>query len=231
MNSLSRIIKKDDGAERAQSFDSYFAHDDFNEVSEEEAQTKKEIKQLRLDAQKEAEVIINQAKKDAVKEQQSGFEEGLRRGMETVKPLENMLENLVGEITAFKDNLPQRLEPEVVSIVLNISAKIIKDTLETDRDVIVRNVQHAFRELADKSFIKIRIHSEDYNRMNDFKPQILEQFHDIEKMEIVADESIDRGGAVIETNEGSIDATIKNQMQKLHGLISCETVASQMNVL
>ncbi len=231
MKSSSRIIKKDAGAERAMSFDSFFSKDQFGEVSEEQVRIRAEIAQLKVDAEAEAEKIINEAKKQAVVEQQSGFEEGLRKGLEKVVPLENMLHNLVKEMQEFKDHYPLQLEPEVVAIVNTIASKIIKDKLDNDQEVVIRNVKAAFKELTDKEFIRIRVHNSDHDKLQEFKPQLIDSFHEIRKLEIVVDESVDVGGCIIETNEGTIDATVKKQMKKLHGLISCETVASQMHVL
>jgi len=231
MKSSSRIIKKDAGADRAMSFDSFFSGDQFAEVTDEQIRIRTEIAKMKKDAELEAETIVNEAKKQAVLEQQSGFEEGIRKGLETIKPLENMLENLVKEIQDFRDHYPLQLEPEVVQIVKTIASKIIKDKLENDAEIVVRNVQAAFKELTDKEFIKIRVHANDFQKLQEFKPQLIDSFHDIRTLEIITDESVDVGGCIIETNEGTIDATVKNQMRKLHGLISCETVASQIHVL
>jgi flagellar assembly protein FliH len=148
-----------------------------------------------------------------------------------IAPIENALKDILQELSAFRENYPHQLEPEVVRMVLNVSKKIIKDKLETDKEIVVRTVQAAFQELTDKEYIKVRVNAEDYQRLNEYKPQLLELFHEINKFDLVVDEAVDRGGCIIETNEGAIDATIKNQMKKLHGLISCEAVASQMHVV
>jgi flagellar assembly protein FliH len=231
MKSSSRIIKKDAGAERAQTFDSFFAGDHFAEVTDEQVRVRAEIAKMKKDAQTEAEKIVNEARKQAVIEQQSGFEEGIRRGLETILPLEAMLKKLVHEISEFKEYYPCHLEPEVVQMVRTISMKIIKDKLETDTDIVVRNVQSAFKELTDKEYIKIRVNAKDFQKLEEFKPNLIDSFHAIKSLEIVTDESVDIGGCIIETNEGTIDATIKNQMRKLHGLISCEAVATQMHIV
>ncbi len=231
MKSSSKIIKKDAGADRALSFDSFFSGDQFAEVNEEQVRLRQELEQLKRDAQTEAEAIVNEAKKQAVVEQQAGFEEGIRKGLEKVVPFQNMLENMVKELQEFKENYPIQLEPEVVSIIRTISTKVIKDKLENDTEIVVRNVQAAFKELTDKECIKIRVHEQDHARIQEFKPQLLDSFHEIRDLEIVIDESVDIGGCIIETNEGTIDATVKNQFKKLHGLISCEAVASQMHIL
>jgi len=231
MSSLSRIIKKDKGTERAQSFDAFLGDDQFIAAGGEQMRNRTQSKKIVGDARAEAEHISNEAKRQAACEQQSGFEEGIRRGLETIAPIENMLKNVVHELTEFKDHYPHQLEPEVIRMVLDVSTKIIKDRLSKDKDIVIRTVQAAFKELTDREYIKVRVHSEDYQHLNKYKPQLLESFHEINKFDLVIDEAVDRGGCIIETNEGTIDATIKNQMKKLHGLISCEAVASQMHVL
>jgi flagellar assembly protein FliH len=231
MSSLSRIIKKNNGAERAQSFDSFFSDESFGEVSEEQHSARAEARAIVEAAREEAERIINDAKKQAICEQQSGFEEGLRRGLDTIKPIEALLHTIVEDFTVFQKNYSHQLEPEVVKMVSDISAKIIKDKLADDQEIVVRTVHAAFQELADKEYIKLRVHADDLARLKEYKQQLLDSFHEIKKFEIVVDDAVDRGGCIIETHEGSIDATIKNQMKKLYGLISCEAVAAQMHIL
>ena len=89
-------------------------------------------------------------------------------------------------------------------------------------------MKDAFKEITDKEYIKLCVHSDDLALMQEFQPQLLEMFHDIQKIEIVSDECVDRGGCIIETNEGSIDATIKTQLQQLYGLITSETFAANL---
>ena len=228
--SKSKIIKNHGAASPVSQFDIFFSEDRSIEDSHIQKRHQTSLRHMKVKAQEEAQRIINEAKKQSVIEQQSGFEEGLRNGLEKIKPLEEQLRRMIEEMESFKKVYLKHLEPEAVNMIINICNKIIKDKLEHDRKIVIRNVRAVFKELTDKECIKIRIHADDVVLMHEFKPQLLEMFHDIQKLEIVADEHVDRGGCIIETNEGSVDATIKTQMKKLNGLITCETFASQLQI-
>jgi len=228
--SLSRIIKKDEATERSKSFDAFFA--DLHFVSHEKKDSYKDhVNKIKLEAQAEAENIVNEARKQAVIEQQSGFEEGLRQGLEHIKPLEALLGGLAEEIKLFKEQYPKLIEPAVVQMVMQICNKIIKDTLEKDREVVLRTVRHAFNELTDKEFIKIRVHKNDRAILQKFQGSLMERFHEIKKLEIVIDDSVDQGGCIIETNEGNIDATIKTQLNKMCHVIMSDSSVTPSEVL
>ncbi len=231
MKSSSKIIKKKDAEDKVKSYDGFFRSANFDPEEALAAERQSKADKIKLNAEMEAEKIISEAKANALMEEQSAFEEGLRKGLEKMKPLEEFLNNVARELDGFKDYYPHKLEPEMVNLVMSIANKIIKDKLDDDREIIVRNVQDAFKELTDKEFVKIRVHAEDLEMLSQFKPELLDLFHEIKKMEIVVDEVVDRGGCIIETNEGTIDATIRNQMKKLRGLISCESSLCQMKVM
>ena len=228
MKSSSRIIKKREAEKRVQSYDSFFSAEAFDKETIERKKLEEYIRIAKEQAHKEAETIINEAKKQAVCEQQAGFEEGLRQGLEKVKPLEACLSSMINEVKTFTDTYPVKLEPEVVAIIMNVCSRIIKDSVEKDKEVVLRNVQAAFSEIADKEYIKIRCHIDDVALLREFQPSLIDAFHEIKKLEVVADESVDHGGCIIETNEGNIDATIKTQLKKMQGVITCEAVVSSL---
>ncbi|MBU1864642.1 MAG: hypothetical protein KKH94_13360 [Candidatus Omnitrophica bacterium] len=228
MKSLSKIIKRHESPLHEKEFDIFFSEERLMDDPGNQNKHHEYIKQHKMKAREEAEIIINEAKKQAIAEHQSGFEEGLRKGLEKLKPLEEMLRDTLTKINHFAEQYPHQLEPKVVNLILHIASKIIKDKLESDRNIVIRTVQDTFKEITDKEYIKIRVHCEDIALMRKFQPQLLEMFHDIKKIEIVADDIVDKGGCIIETNEGRVDATIKTQLQKLYGAITDETFASRM---
>ena len=223
---MSKIIKKKD----TQEINAFFSQERFIEARTDDKQRRELLKKITLKAEKEAEQIINDAKKQIIAEQQAGFEEGLRRGLEKVQSLEPLLKGLLEEIKNYRDNYESDLEPQLIKLVMNVCNKILKDKLESDRELIVRTVQDAFREITDKEFIKIRVHHSDLELMREFQPKLLETFHEIKDFEVVPDESVGKGGCILETNEGSVDATMKTQMQKIFDAMKCETAVAGMRV-
>jgi len=224
----SRIIKNRENKHLDEQVDIFFSEKRFLENQEKEDPRHDYFAQLKKQAHEEAERIVQEAKKQAVVEQQSGFEKGLCRGLETIKPLQEMLAQLISEMKYFIEQYPSQLEPQVMDLVINICSKIIKDKLASDRKIVLRTVQHAFKELTDKECIKIRVHAGDVGLLRKFQPQLLDMFHEIKKLEVVSDDTVDQGGCIIETNEGNIDATIRNQLKKLSGLVTSETFAAHM---
>ncbi len=229
--SKSKIIKSEHASSKESQFDIFFSEERLIGDSHIQKKHQTSLRQIKQRAEEEAQKIINEAKKQSIVEQQSGFEEGLRKGLEKIKNLEQILTKLIEEIKDFKKNHLLQIEPEVVNLSMNICSKIIKDKLESDREIVIRNIRAAFKELTDKEYIKIRINADDLALVREFKPGLLEMFHEIKKLEVVSDDCVDKGGCIIETNEGSVDATIKTQMKKLYELITSEISTSHVHLV
>jgi len=80
MKSLSKIIKKHATSDCTEQFDVFFSEKRSIKQTAEHDKYQTYIQQIKVQAHEEAERIINEAKKQAISEQQTGFEEGLRQG-------------------------------------------------------------------------------------------------------------------------------------------------------
>lgn len=219
---MSKIIKQKDSVVSHQNIGVFFSEDRFISTDNEYNEKLTRLHELRTKAETEAEHIVNEAKKQAIIEEQNGFDEGVRRAIESMKPIEATLSALQKELKDSIVKYPAQLEPEVIKLVMHISRKVIKHHVEKDDELVVRTVRDAFKEITDRRYVKIRLHRDSVETMQKFRPELLQSFHDIKKLEIVADESIDRGGCIVETDEGNIDATIQTQLDNIEKLFVCD---------
>ncbi len=218
---MSRIIKKDEADKRVKSYGNYFIRHNIFGAESIEDKALRELKELRIKAEAEAEKIVNEARRKAILEEENGFAEGIKRGLEGIKPLESALKSLLNELKDFCNNYPANIEREIARLSAVIAGRIIKEKVDADDEVVVRNVRAAFEEITDKEFIKIRVNKYDFELMNKFKKEIIESFHEIKGVEIIVDDAVDGGGCIIETKEGSLDATLKGQYKMLVDNIVC----------
>jgi flagellar assembly protein FliH len=222
MKSLSNIIKYDEECGKNKQVDIFFSEDRFTPPHDSKSGLHAQMREVRHKAENEAQEILNNAKKQAVQEVQHGFEEGIQKGLLLVHPLQAALQAMSSELKEFMTSHGKCLEPHLVNMVLAISQKVIKSALESDKEVVVRTVNDALCHLIDKEQITVRVNSQDFQLMKQFEPQLLETFTDIRQITIAEDASVGRGGCIIETLQGTIDATIEKQYERIRELMSAD---------
>lgn len=181
---------------------------DFN-VCENNKDVEAEIEKIA----KEEKQRIKIAEKDAY---DRGFSKGLREGIDREKRklsfAAESAEKMIGELKMLKEELMKSSEKEIIGLAFLMAEKVIHKEVSADKEVILSVLRDAIKNMRDKDGVRIRLNPEDYRYITEAKPDFLDSFGDIL---IEKDEKIGRGGAVIETHLGSVDARLDQQLNKI----------------
>ena len=165
------------------------------------------------------------AEKFDVQVYQEGFNDGLEKGSAegeqagfdraalTLEPLLDSLQQGLLQLNNIRQETYQKIETEVVELALAIARKIICREIEVDKEVVVCVAREALANVKDPGKIKIKMNPSDLQFINETKYQLSELIGNIDNVTLTAEESIQSGGCVIETDLGEIDARIEKQLQ------------------
>ncbi|HDD43360.1 MAG TPA: hypothetical protein ENG63_00660 [Candidatus Desulfofervidus auxilii] len=175
---------------------------------------------LLVKAKEEAEQIKKQAYETGFKQ---GLKEGIKQGereakIEILKKAEEKLENLekiIEEIAQFRQKLFQKMEKEILGLALAIAKKIVKQEVNINKEVILNNIREAINKLTEVDRVFVKVNPEDYEFIQQYRPDFLETLNQKQKIKLIKDETIKRGGCLIETDFGQIDARIEIQLENL----------------
>ena len=162
------------------------------------------------------------ARKIRITEQEfyeKGLSDGIRKGRElekneTLQTLQTM-SVIVKEMSALKKSTLENLEGEIVQLSLAVAEKVIHLEATTNREVIRGVLKEAIKNIGDRENMKIRVHPQDFQFMIEIKNDFLQSFDGIRNMTFAEDESIQRGGAIIETVCGEVDARLDQQYNEM----------------
>lgn len=162
------------------------------------------------------------ARKIRITEQEcyeKGLSDGIRKGRElekneTLQTLQAM-SVIVKEMSALKKNTLEKLEGEIVQLSLAVAEKVIHLEATTNREVIRGVLKEAIKNIGDRENMKIRVHPQDFHFMTEIKNDFLQGFDGIRNVTFAEDESIQRGGAIIETVCGEVDARLDQQYNEI----------------
>ena len=170
------------------------------------------------------------AKKVQLAEQESyekGLSDGIRKGRElqrneTLQTLQAMA-SIVKETSKLKKSILENEEQQIIQLSLAIAEKVIHLEVTTNREVIRGVLKEAIKNIGDRENMKIRVHPQDFHFMLEIKSDFLHGFDGIKNIVFEEDESILRGGAIIETLCGEVDARLDQQYNEIKTLITSST--------
>jgi flagellar assembly protein FliH len=170
------------------------------------------------------------AKKIQLAEQESyekGLSEGVRKGRElqkneTLQTLQAMV-SIVKETSKLKKRILENEEKQIIQLSLAIAEKVIHIEVTTNQEVIRGVLKEAIKNIGDRENMKIRVHPQDFHFMLEIKSDFLHGFDGIKNIVFEEDESILRGGAIIETLCGEVDARLDQQYNEIKTLITSST--------
>ncbi len=114
-----------------------------------------------------------------------------------------------------KGDLLREAEVSMVELVTDVARKVIGRELTTDPSVVEGLVRSAVRQASGGERIVIRMHPRDLELLQGF----WEQLHSAgiyARWEVVADQRIQRGGCIVDTESGSVDAQPDSQLAEIH---------------
>ena len=109
-------------------------------------------------------------------------------------------------------------EPEIVKLAVGIAERVLHQQIALDRNVVIEMVKHAVTRLVDRERITVRVNPADLERMREHRDEVL-ALGDVETMRIIEDQRVDRGGVVLETDGGTVDAKISTQLAQVRRVL------------
>ncbi len=146
-------------------------------------------------------------------------QEGYRQGLQEIKPVADLLQNLASKLQEEKHQLLENAELTVVRLAYEIAKKILHREVAESSDVIVYVVREALRRIADRDKIVVRVHPEDAAVLNQATELHNELFQTFAGVEIREDEDVSKGGCLVETSTGLIDATLETQLAEVEAAL------------
>ncbi len=119
------------------------------------------------------------------------------------------------EIGKLRSQLFQQVEREVVKLAVEVAKKIVHREIQVDRQIIQTLVKVALSHVAEKSAVTVHLHPVDYAYVLEHRAELSEGSEDGREVVLLADKSIERGGCLIQTECGDIDARIEEEFREV----------------
>lgn len=186
-------------------------------ASVEAAQSRAQIVVARAEA--EAERIRNEAR-------QQGYAEGMVAGRSELRalaePVVESLSSAVEELRALQEEAVAMVERDAVILAMEIAEKVVAGAIAVEPERVLDVVKGALRAIVERERIVIQVNPEDLAIMREGLDELAGSLGGIEHVEVQEERRVDRGGAVVRTSVGEIDARIATKLDRARAAVEEE---------
>ena len=191
-------------------------------------------------AQLQAELILDQARDRALQEQEEiragardeGYREGYAQGIakamdDAVRDREATAARLEKEVQAFlekaslaREEMLAQTQNELLELCLSIAEKVVRVSLKSSSEVIVRMIQTATERMKRQEWVHIYISGCDARQVAKISPALTGTLGALSQHIKVVPMGDDEGGTcIVETPEEIVDASVSTQMSHIRDVL------------
>ena len=187
-----------------------------NEAANIIARAKAEASQIVSDAEAERDRL----RKDAeTKGYEEGHEEGYQKGVAEVERLIDRMHRITESVMQRREEILADTESQIVQLVILMARKVIKVISENQKNVVMANTLAALKKVKTRGEVTLRVNLEEVKLTSEHAQEFIDHVENIKGITVLEDSSVERGGCIVETDFGAIDARNSSQLQELENKI------------
>lgn len=174
-----------------------------------------EARRIRQDAELEAQQIREAAEAAASETREQGYQEGYQEGLAAYT------EQTTRAILQLRKK-EEALEGELIKLVRVCVEKVLSQEIKSHPEQVIGIVRGALLDARQQREIIVRVNPEDADTLKKNQRRLLEVLARANSVEIREDNSVSRGGCIVVTELGMIDASLQRQMDAIERAIEEE---------
>ncbi|MBQ6567333.1 MAG: flagellar assembly protein FliH [Treponema sp.] len=188
---------------------------------------RREAEKIIEDAKVEAARIISDAEEQKAsissKSHDEGFEKGREEGFESGKDectrLIERIHKIIESVQNKRQEILDTTEQQIVDLVILMTRKVVKIMSDNQKSVIMANVVQALKKVKGRGDVTLRVNLADVKLTTAHVQDFIREVENIKNIAIVEDSSVEKGGCIVETDFGAVDARISSQLSELESKI------------
>ncbi|MGB3222083.1 MAG: FliH/SctL family protein [Desulforhopalus sp.] len=142
---------------------------------------------------------------------QKGLKEGKTKIEQDFESATKALLNICQQLDTIRDTIISNSSSEIQESVLAIAERVLRISVREQNRTIVATIEEALQRAVKSDEFFVYIHPDDYETVAENAAEIVAGISGLNKIVIKKDITVERGGAKIESDNCTIDATIVSQ--------------------
>lgn len=175
-----------------------------------------QAEQLLEEAQVRRQSIENESRQKGFEE---GHEEGYQKGVAEVERLTERMHKMLEAVMQRREEILRDTETQIVELVILMCRKVIKILSENQKNVVMANVLAALKKVKTRGKVTLRVNLEEVKLTSEHADEFIKHIENVEGITVLEDSAVEKGGCIVETDFGAIDARISSQLTELENKI------------
>jgi flagellar biosynthesis/type III secretory pathway protein FliH len=147
-----------------------------------------------------------------------GYQEGHQRAMAEVHshlgPAVQALSQALNGIQQARHTAADHVEAHAVDLALMLAEKIVGAAIQVQPERVVDVVRGGLRLLTDREGVVVVVNPDDFDTVKKAHDDLIGSSGGFASLDIQSDRRVQRGGAIVRTAVGEIDATLETKLER-----------------
>jgi flagellar biosynthesis/type III secretory pathway protein FliH len=150
--------------------------------------------------------------------QREGYAEGLVAGRNELRasaePIVAALSQAVEELRELRERSADEVEAQAASLAVQIAEKVVAGAIEVEPERVHDVIRGALRAIVERERLVILVNPEDLALVREGMGELAGALGGIEHVDVQEERRVSRGGALVRTTVGEVDARIETKLQR-----------------
>jgi flagellar biosynthesis/type III secretory pathway protein FliH len=151
---------------------------------------------------------------------EEGYAEGLAEARAQTASAIDALAAAEQGIRSREEEFLRAAERSAVELAIAIAEKIVGGTVAARPEAVLDDVGGALLRTASRHRLAIEVNPDDLELVADSAERLAAKLGGVQRLDVVAERRIERGGCIVRTEEGEIDARIGSQLERVAELLA-----------
>ncbi len=125
------------------------------------------------------------------------------------------LSQALDEVSRLRATLLKNSTEDMVRLVMAIAEQVVGAEIDTRPEFVLETLKSALQHALKADEYQVRVHPEDLALVVEHKPLFLAAVSGLRDLRFSADDGVSRGGCVVESHLGQVDATIDSRLDEI----------------
>jgi flagellar assembly protein FliH len=186
------------------------------------AEAAQKARRLVAAAEAEADRIRDEARAVGYEE---GFEAGRSEARAEFAPTAEAVTTALEGVRALEAELADRVEAQAVDLAMHVAERVVSGVVAVEPARLLDVVRGALRTIVERERVTVLVHPEDLDLIRESVSELTGSLGGMEHLEVQEERRVGRGGAIIRTSFGEVDARIETKLARAREAVEKELSA------
>src|SRR3954470_7475237 len=156
----------------------------------------------------------------------TGYAEGLALGrseaLAEMTPSVAAAASTLDAVRGLEADACERVESAAVELSLQVAERVVAGSLAVSPERLLDVVRGALRTIIERERVTLLVHPDDLDLMRSSVADVAGSLGGIEHLEVQEERRVGRGGAIVRTSLGEVDARIETKLERVRSVVEQE---------